>query len=77
MAEDVIDLDAKRAAIKAALDAKDQDTERRVYVLPRELIGRLLDYQLEKLLPSEVATVRELLDDALGERGFPPKARTP
>lgn len=63
-----IDLTAKRAAINAALDAQAKNTEHRVYVLPRELIARVLDYQLERLLPSEVAAVRELLEAALSAR---------
>ena len=38
-------------------------------MLPRELIGRVLDYQLEKLLPSEVAAVRELIAIGLKAKG--------
>lgn len=64
------DLTAKRAAIQTALDAQAKSVERRVYVLPRELVGRVLDYQLENLLPSEVSAVRELLERGLEVKGF-------
>ena len=61
-----VDLAAKRAAIQTALEAQaKKNTDRRGYVLPRDLIARVLDYQLEKLLPSEVAAVRELLEMGL------------
>ena len=60
-----VDLNAKRAAIESALAAEKKNAERRVYVLPRELVGRVLDYQLAKLLPSEVAAVRELIEAGL------------
>ena len=64
------DLAGKRAAIEAALAEQAKAVERRVYVLPCVLVGRVLDYQLAKLLPSEVAAVRELLEIALDAKGF-------
>lgn len=77
MAEEIIDLQAKRAAIVKALKKvkNGRDAERVVWLLPQELLGRILDYQLEKLLPSEVAAARELLDFALGMNCFPAKMK--
>jgi hypothetical protein len=37
---------AKRASVQAALADRAKNTERRVYVMPRELVSRILDYQL-------------------------------
>lgn len=65
-----LDLNAKRAAVQAALASRAKDVERRVYLLPRELVARILDYQLDKLLPSEVAAVRELLETGLEAKGL-------
>ena len=42
--------------------------QRRVYVLPAELLERVLAFQKETGLPSEVEAVRRLLDDALKSR---------
>lgn len=53
-----------RAAIKA------QTTVRKVWLLPAEMIERVLRYQEEKLLPSEVAAARELLNIGLKAKGF-------
>ncbi|TGP24893.1 MULTISPECIES: hypothetical protein [unclassified Mesorhizobium] len=40
-------------------------TQRRVYVLPTELVDRMVAYQQEMGLASEVETARRLLDEAL------------
>lgn len=42
--------------------------QRRVYVLPSELVERITAFQNEKRLPSEVEAVRRLLDEALKQR---------
>lgn len=44
------------------------DTERRVYVLPTELVERIRQFQVSQGLPSEVEAVRRLLDSALQMR---------
>lgn len=43
-------------------------TKRRVYDLPNELVERIVEFQKDKGLPSEVETVRRLLDMALKSR---------
>ena len=43
-------------------------TQRRVYVLPDELVGRITAFQEERGLPSETEAVRRLLDEALSSR---------
>lgn len=53
-----------RAKIKA------QTFVRKVWLLPGEMTSRIVDYQEERLLPSEVDAARELLNSALIERGF-------
>ena len=45
-----------------------EPTQRRVYVLPSELVDRIVEFQTEKGLPSEVEAVRRLLDEALKHR---------
>ena len=40
-------------------------TQRRVYVLPEELVGRILAFQRETGLPSETEAARRLLDEGL------------
>ena len=48
---------------------KDKDkAQRRVYVLPSELVTRIVAFQHEMGLPSEVEAARRLLDDALKRR---------
>lgn len=47
---------------------KEPETERRVYVLPKELLNRMRAYQYENNIPSEVEVVRKLLDEALQAR---------
>jgi hypothetical protein len=42
--------------------------QRRVYVLPNELVERIVAYQQEMGLQSEVEAARRLLDDALKSR---------
>lgn len=42
--------------------------QRRVYVLPAELVERIVAFQQEKNYPSEVEAVRKLLDEALLHR---------
>lgn len=44
------------------------EPQRRVYQLPAELVERIVEFQKEKGLPSEVEAVRRLLDDALKSR---------
>lgn len=43
-------------------------TQRKIYVLPTELVERISEYQRDKGLPSEVEAVRRLLDEALMHR---------
>lgn len=43
-------------------------TQRRVYVLPNELVERIVEFQKDKGYPSEVEAVRKLLDEALLHR---------
>jgi hypothetical protein len=43
-------------------------TQRRVYVLPDELVNRILEFQQEKGISSETEAARRLLDDALKSR---------
>lgn len=45
-----------------------EKTQRRVYVLPTELVERIVAFQEEKNFPSEVEAVRRLLDEALKHR---------
>jgi hypothetical protein len=45
-----------------------EHTQRRVYVLPSELVERILAYQAEMGLQSEVEAARKLLDEALKSR---------
>jgi len=45
--------------------AEKEATERRVYVLPQELVERVRKYQRDTLISSEVEAVRRLLDTAL------------
>lgn len=60
-----------QTALREAAEAEQRNSERRVYVLPIELLDRVLDYQLAHLLPSEVSAVRLLLEQALDAEGFP------
>lgn len=48
-------------------EGKDK-TQRRVYVLPTELVDRIVAYQHQVGLSSEVEAARRLLDDALKQR---------
>lgn len=59
---------ARQARIRAAIHR--QPKCRRVWVLPVAMVERILDYQEEKLLPSETAAVSALLDEALRTRGI-------
>lgn len=43
-------------------------TQRRVYVLPQELVDRIVAFQEEKGYSSEVEAARKLLDEALKSR---------
>jgi hypothetical protein len=43
-------------------------TQRRVYVLPDELVGRISAFQRDTGLPSETEAARRLLDEALKRR---------
>lgn len=45
-----------------------EKTQRRVYVLPTELVERIVAYQQDMGLPSEVEAARRLLDEALMSR---------
>ena len=45
-----------------------EKAQRRVYVLPNELVDRIVAFQEEKNYPSEVEAVRKLLDEALLHR---------
>lgn len=45
-----------------------EKTQRRVYVLPNELVDRIVAYQTEMGLQSEVEAARKLLDEALKSR---------
>ncbi|WP_339642193.1 hypothetical protein [uncultured Pelagibacterium sp.] len=48
--------------------AAKENTQRRVYVLPTDLVERIVAYQEDKALPSEVEAVRRFLDEALKNR---------
>ncbi len=48
--------------------AESEQSERRVYVLPKELLERVRAYQSRSTLSSEVEAVRRLLDAALQAR---------
>lgn len=45
-----------------------EKTQRRVYVLPTDLVERIVAYQNDMGLPSEVEAARRLLDEALMSR---------
>src|SRR5215204_162842 len=47
---------------------KDTGQQRRVYVLPTELVERIVSYQRELGFTSEVEAARRLLEDALKSR---------
>lgn len=49
-------------------DGVESVSRRRVYDLPVELVDRVVDFQKERALPSEVEAVRRLLDQALKSR---------
>lgn len=51
-----------------ALDLDKPTTERRIHVLPIELLDRIRAYQSENNIPSEVEAVRRLLSEALQAR---------
>jgi len=53
-------------------DDKDR-AQRRVYVLPNDLVDRVVAYQSAMGLPSEVEAVRRLLDSALQHRDTLPQ----
>lgn len=57
-----------RAAIRAK--AKAQPFVRKVWLLPREMSSRIIDYQEDHLLPSEVEAARRLLDIGLQSKGM-------
>lgn len=44
------------------------EPQRRVYALPQEMVDRIVEFQKEKGLPSEVEAVRRLIDEALKSR---------
>ncbi|MDX8438330.1 hypothetical protein [Mesorhizobium australafricanum] len=48
--------------------ADKESTQRRVYVLPTELVERITKFQADMQLPSEVEAARRLLDEALKHR---------
>ena len=50
--------------------AKNQIMVRTVWLLPARLVDQIIDYQEEKLILTEVAAVRELLDLGLKTKGF-------
>lgn len=58
----------RQKAIRAKIKAQKHD--RKVWLLPAELVERIIEYQEERLLPSEVAAARDLLDSGLRSRGF-------
>ena len=49
-------------------EEKEKGMARRVYMLPSDLVERVVQYQQDMKLPSEVEAVRRLLDDALQVR---------
>jgi hypothetical protein len=65
--ENATDLKTLRAVIKTELRKPQVRpvTERRVYNLPREMVARVLHFQLEQRLPSETEAARVLLDQGL------------
>lgn len=54
--------------IEMAIDQDKPTTERRIHVLPIELLDRIRAYQSENNIPSEVEAVRRLLSEALQAR---------
>lgn len=60
----------RRARQMEVRQANRDATTRRVYVLPSVVVAKIIDYQVEHSLPSEVAAVRELLDRALIVKGY-------
>lgn len=58
----------RQKAIRAKIKAK--QVTRKVWTLPAGLVERIVDYQEARLLPTEVAAARELLDTELRARGF-------
>lgn len=50
------------------MDENPSGTKRRVYDLPQELVDRILEFQRDRGLPSEVEAARRLLDQALKAR---------
>lgn len=57
------DLAAMRRAIRESRPRPEM--VRRVYVLPTEMVARMLRYQADRGLPSETAAARELLVEGL------------
>lgn len=56
------------AEIEMAEDQEKPTTERRIHVLPVELLDRIRAYQADNNIPSEVEAVRRLLSEALQAR---------
>lgn len=50
------------------MDDTSSGPKRRVYDLPQELVDRIVEFQKDRGLPSEVEAVRRLLDQALKGR---------
>jgi hypothetical protein len=59
------------ATERCAMAATNDDTMRRVYVLPVDLVERIAAFQKDRGYNSEVEAVRKLLDDALRMRETP------
>ena len=60
---------ARQQAIRAAARSA-SPMARRTYLLPADLVARIVEYQAARLIPHEVVAVRELLDFGLGVKGF-------
>lgn len=62
------DLDTLADTPSSSAPSNSGDPQRRVYALPAEMVDRIVEFQREKGLPSEVEAVRRLLDEALKSR---------
>lgn len=51
-----------------AMAQEKESSQRRVYVLPQELVDRIVAFQRDRGFASEVEAVRKLLDEALLQR---------
>ena len=65
--------DAEKEEVPTGTPDHRDATQRRVYALPAEMVDRIVEFQKEKGLQSEVEAVRRLLDNSLKSRDNPTK----